>query len=207
MYLDIIGGDIGYCVEHEAKPPRESIDYTPFDPATMFTGTTMTGIQAIQNHGFPAFYRGLSDDDAFYATDNAIRFWIKESCGQGYDFMLLSNNCIRVKSGGESVWNWCMELLNYARNQDTGSNANVYLSTLAPKWSLVSGQLITTIGVSSTYGYSVTPIDASVIISGYTGGRSDTLTITTLTSLIGSEGSLYFTATVGNVSTVDLGWY
>lgn len=207
MYLDTLGGDIGYCVEHEAKPPRESTDYTPFDPATMFTGTTMTGIQSILNHGFPAFYGGLSDDDAFYATANAIRFWIKESCGQGYDFMLLSNNCIRVKSGGESVWNWCMELLNYARTQDVGSNATVHLSTLSPKWSLVNGQLVTTIGVSSTYGYSVTPNDSSVTISGYTGGRSDTLTITAPTSLIGSEVSLYFTATVGNVSTVDLGWY
>ncbi len=207
MYLDTVDGEIGYCVEHEAKPPRESIDYTPFDPATMFTGTTMTGIQAILNHGYPAFSGGLSDDDAFYATANAIRFWIKESCGQGYDFMLLSNNCIRVKSGGESVWNWCMELLNYARNQDTGGNAYVYLSTLAPKWSLVDGQLVTTISVSSTYGYSITPNDSSVTISGYTGGRSDTLTITAPTSLIGSEVSLYFTATVGNVSTVDLGWY
>ncbi len=207
MYLDTVDGEIGYCVEHEAKPPRESIDYTPFNPATMFTGTTMTGIQAILNHGYPAFSGGLSDDDAFYATANAIRFWIKESCGQGYDFMLLSNNCIRVKSGGESVWNWCMELLNYARNQDTGGNAYVYLSALAPKWSLVNGQLVTTISVSSTYGYSVTPNDSSVTISGYTGGRSDTLTITAPTSLIGSEVSLYFAATVGSVSTVDLGWY
>lgn len=207
MYFDTSSGNVGYCVEHEAKPPRESIDYTPFDPATMFTGTTMTGIQAILNHGFPAKNAGFSDDDAFYATANAIRFWIKESCGQGYDFMLLSNGCIRVKSGGEAVWNWCMELLNYARTQDVGSNATVHLSTLFPKWSLINGQLITTLNVTSTYGYSVTANQSSVTISGYTGGRSDTLTITAPASLIGSEVSLYFTATVGNVSSVDLGWY
>jgi len=207
MYFDTSSGNVGYCVEHEAKPPRESIDYTPFDPATMFTGTTMTGIQAILNHGFPAKNAGFSDDDAFYATANAIRFWIKESSGQGYDFMLLSNGCIRVKSGGEAVWNWCMELLNYARAQDVGSNATVHLSTLFPKWSLVGDQLITTLNVSSTYGYSVTANQSSVTISGYTGGRNDTLTITAPSSLIGSEVSLYFTATVGNVSSVDLGWY
>lgn len=207
MYFDMSNGNVGYCVEHEAKPPRESIDYTPFDPATMFTGTTMTGIQAILNHGFPAKNAGFSDDDAFYATANAIRFWIKESCGQGYDFMLLSNGCIRVKSGGEAVWNWCMELLNYARTQDVGSNATVHLSTLFPKWSLINGQLVTTLSVTSTYGYSVTPNQSSATISGYTGGRNDTLTITAPTSLIGSEVSLYFTATVGNVSSVDLGWY
>lgn len=207
MYFDTSSGNVGYCVEHEAKPPRESIDYTPFDPATMFTGTTMTGIQAILNHGFPAKNAGFSDDDAFYATANAIRFWIKESCGQGYDFMLLTNGCIRVKSGGEAVWNWCMELLNYARAQDVGSNATVHLSTLFPKWSLVGDQLVTALNVTSTYGYSVTANQSSVTISGYTGGRNDTLTITAPASLIGSEVSLYFTATVGNMSSVDLGWY
>ncbi len=207
MYFDTSSGNVGYCVEHEAKPPRESIDYTPFDPATMFTGTTMTGIQAILNHGFPAKNAGFSDDDAFYATANAIRFWIKESCGQGYDFMLLSNGCIRVKSDGEAVWNWCMELLNCARTQDVGSNATVHLSTLFPKWSLIDGQLVTTLNVTSTYGYSVTANQSSVTISGYTGGRNDALTITAPASLIGSEVSLYFTATVGNVSSVDLGWY
>lgn len=207
MYFDTSSGNVGYCVEHEAKPPRESIDYTPFDPATMFTGTTMTGIQAILNHSFPATNAGFSDDDAFYATANAIRFWIKESCGQGYDFMLLSNGCIRVKSGGEAVWNWCMELLNYARTQDVGSNATVHLSTLFPKWSLVGDQLVTTLNVTSTYGYSVTANQSSVTINGYTGGRNDNLTITAPASLIGSEVSLYFTATVGNVSSVDLGWY
>ncbi len=207
MYFDTSSGNVGYCVEHEAKPPRESIDYTPFDPATMFTGTTMTGIQAILNHGFPAKNAGFSDDDAFYATANAIRFWIKESCGQGYDFMLLSNGRIRIKSGGDTVWNWCMELLNYARAQDVGSNATVHLSTLFPKWSLVGDQLVTTLNVTSTYGYSVTANQSSVTINGYTGGRNDTLTITAPASLIGSEVSLYFTATVGNVSSVDLGWY
>ncbi len=207
LYFDMTSGNVGYCVEHEANPPRESLEYIPFDPATMFTGTTMTGIQAILNHGFPATNAGFSDDDAFYATANAIRLWIKESCGQGYDFMLLSNGRIRVKSGGETVWNWCMELLNYARAQDVGSNASVYLSTFVPKWSLVGDQLVTTLNVTSTYGYSVTPNQSSVTISGYTGGRSDTLTITAPSSLIGSEVSLYFTATVGNVSSVDLGWY
>ena len=47
MYSDTWTGNIGYCVEHEAKPPRESLDYVPYDPYTMFTSYTMTGIQAI----------------------------------------------------------------------------------------------------------------------------------------------------------------
>ena len=207
MYSDAWSGNIGYCIEHEAKPPRESLDYVPYDPYTMFTGYTMTGIQAILNHGYPASSNGFSADDAFYATANALRFWIKESCGQGYDFMYLPNGAVRVKSGGESVWNWCMELLQYARNQDTGGNASVYVSPSSPKWTLSNGQLVTNISVSSSYGYSVTPSNSNLTISGYTGGRSDNLTITAPASLIGTDVSLYFTASAGSVSTVDLGFY
>lgn len=44
-------------------------------------------------------------------------------------------------------------------------------------------------------------------ISGYTGGRSDNLTITAPASLSGTSVSLYLTATAGSVSTVDLGFY
>lgn len=207
MYSDAWTGNIGYCIEHEAKPPRESLDYVPYDPYTMFTGYTMTGIQAILNHGYPASNNGFSADDAFYATANALRFWIKESCGQGYDFMYLPHGSVRAKSGGVAVWNWCMELLNYARSQDTGGNASVYVSPSSPKWTLNNGQLTTTISVSSSYGYSVTPSNSNISISGYTGGRSDTLTVTAPASLIGTDVSLYFTATAGSVSTVDLGFY
>lgn len=207
MYSDAWSGNIGYCIEHEAKPPRESLDYVPYDPYTMFTGYTMTGIQAILNHGYPASSNGFSADDAFYATANALRFWIKESCGQGYDFMYLPNGAVRVKSGGEYVWNWCMELLQYARNQDTGGSASVYVSPSSPKWTLSNGQLVTNISVSSSYGYSVTPSNSNLAISGYTGGRNDNLTITAPASLIGTDVSLYFTASAGSVSTVDLGFY
>ena len=207
MYSDAWSGNIGYCIEHEAKPPRESLDYVPYDPYTMFTGYTMTGIQAILNHGYPANSNGFSADDAFYATANALRFWIKESCGQGYDFMYLPNGSVRVKGGSEYVWNWCMELLQYARNQDTGGNASVYVSPSTPKWTLSNGQLVTNISVSSSYGYSVTPSNSNINIAGYTGGRNDNLTITAPASLIGTDVGLYFTASVGSVSTVDLGFY
>lgn len=31
MYTDSADGDVGYCIEHEAKPPRPSVDYVPYD--------------------------------------------------------------------------------------------------------------------------------------------------------------------------------
>lgn len=207
MYTDSADGDVGYCIEHEAKPPRPSVDYVPYDISTLFNDYTLTGIQAILNRGYPADNNGFSDEAAFYATANALRFWIKESCGQGYDFMILENGLVRVKSGGEAVWNWCMELLQYARNQDVGGSASVYVSPSSPKWTLSNGHLVTTLSVSSSNGYSITPSDPEVTIFGYTGGRSDKLTITAPATLSGTDVSLYITATAGSVSTVDLGFY
>lgn len=207
MYTDSADGDVGYCIEHEAKPPRPSVDYVPYDISNLFNNYTLTGIQAILNRGYPADNHGFSDEAAFYATANALRFWIKESCGQGYDFMILSNGLVRVKSGGEAVWNWCMELLQYARNQDVGGSASVYVSPSSPKWTLSNGQLTTSLSVSSSNGYSITASDPEVTISGYTGGRSDNLTITAPATLSGTDVSLYITATAGSVSTVDLGFY
>lgn len=207
MYTDTADGDVGYCIEHEAKPPRPSVDYVPYDISNLFNNYTLTGIQAILNRGYPADNNGLSDEAAFYATANALRFWIKESCGQGYDFMILENGLVRVKSGGEAVWNWCLELLQYARNQDVGGSASVYVSPSSPKWTLSNGQLTTTLSVSSSNGYSITASDPNVTISGYIGGRSDRLTITAPATLSGTDVSLYITATAGSVSTVDLGFY
>ena len=207
MYTDTADGDVGYCIEHEAKPPRPSVDYVPYDISGLFNNYTLTGIQAILNRGYPADNNGFSDEAAFYATANALRFWIKESCGQGYDFMILSNGRVRAKSGGEAVWNWCLELLQYARNQDVGGSASVYVSPSSPKWTLSNGQLITTLSVSSSNGYSITASDPEVTISGFTGGKSDNLTITAPATLSGTDVSLYITATAGSVSTVDLGFY
>lgn len=207
MYTDTADGDVGYCIEHEAKPPRPSVDYVPYDISNLFNNYTLTGIQAILNRGYPADNNGFSDEAAFYATANALRFWIKESCGQGYDFMILSNGRVRAKSGGEAVWNWCLELLQYARNQDVGGSASVYVTPSSPKWTLSNEQLTTTLSVSSSNGYSITASDPNVTISGYTGGRSDRLTVTAPASLSGTSVSLYLTAIAGSVHTVDLGFY
>lgn len=203
MYTDQETGRVGYCLEHEASPPRPCLDYVPYDPATMFPYDTIAGIQAILNHGYPADRGGLSEEDAFYATANAVRFWIKESCGQGYDFMLLSRKLVRSKAGGEDVWGWCMKLLEYARTRNTGGNGFLYLSTAAPKWELVGNRIETTVNISSRYGYSVAPHDPSVTVSGYTGG----IIITAPASMVGTEVSLGVTAVPGSLKTVELGWY
>ncbi len=39
MYTDTADGDVGYCIEHEAKPPRPSVDYVPTTFQTCLTTT------------------------------------------------------------------------------------------------------------------------------------------------------------------------
>ena len=74
-------GNYAYCIEHMKDPPSNSTQYTDFNAASVFSSTTITGIQAILDHGYPVSTGGLSGAKAHYATANSIRFWIKESAG------------------------------------------------------------------------------------------------------------------------------
>ncbi len=72
-HMDNSTGNWAYCIEHEKDPPSSSTQYTEVDPATVFSGNTIKGIQAILDHGYPSSSGGLSTAEAHYATANAIR--------------------------------------------------------------------------------------------------------------------------------------
>ena len=76
-----------------------------------------------------------------------------------------------------------------------------------PTWQLVTGQLMTQLGVRSSDGYTIQPSHASVQISGYTGGAYDMLTITAPTSLMGTDVSLFIQGNAGAGQTASLYWY
>ncbi len=207
-------GNVAYCIEHEKDPPSSSgTTYNNFDPSEIFSGSTITGIQAILDHGYPASSGGLGSAQAHYATANAIRAWIRESAGQGYNFMLVSSGHIRVKSGYESVWNFFNELLGYARAGATtgggssGGEIIVSAQNLRLTWQLVGGQLQTNMTVQAPNGYTIQPSHSSVQISGYTGGTYDELTITAPTSLMGTDVTLFIQGKSGGGSGVTLYWY
>lgn len=204
-------GNVAYCIEHEKDPPSSGgTTYNDFDPSEIFGGSTITGIQAILDHGYPASSGGPSSAKAHYATANAIRAWIRESAGQGYNFMVVSSGHIRAKSGYEDVWNFFLELLGYARAGATtggsSSGGEIRVSSDNLTWQVVGGQLQTAMTVEAPNGYTIQPSNSAVRISGYTGGTYDSLTITAPMSLMGTDVTLFIQGNGGG-SNVTLYWY
>lgn len=204
-------GNYAYCIEHMKDPPSSSTKYTDFNASAVFSSTTITGIQAIIDHGYPVSTGGLSASKAHYATANAIRFWIKESTGIGYNFMNPDDpSKVRAKSDAADCWAFCMQLLSYARNGSIAggnSGGRVIVSPSNPTWQLLNGQLVTQLVVRSSDGYTIQPSHSSVKISGYTGRTYDELTITAPTFLMGTDVSLFIQGN-GNVErTASLYWY
>lgn len=190
-------GNIAYCVEHKKDPPSSGgTSYSDFDPSAIFSGSTITGIQAILDHGYPVSSGGLSSAEAHYATANALRAWIYESAGQGYNFMDVSRGYVRAKEGAEHVWNLFMRLLSYGRSgQTTGGGSGGEIIVSAPNfrltWQLVGGRLQTSLTVQAPNGYTIQPSHSDVTIQGYTGGTHDELIITAPVSLGGTDVSLF----------------
>ncbi len=146
-----------------------------------YSETTRLGFQAILEHGYPNSNGGFTDAQARYATANAIRFWVAEQgCSSVLDWMDLTrfSQFFRAKSGYEALFNWSMELLNYARN-GTVTRHGVVLSD--PVLTENSSYFIVTTTVSLencswgyTYDEGLLPPDTEVY--GYTGSHGDTLT-------------------------------
>lgn len=209
-HYDKTTGNVAYCLEHKKDSPSSSAAYTDFDPSALWGHNTVTGIQAIVDHGYPNSCGGLSEEQAHYATANAIRAWMKESADVGYNFMRVDEGHIRPLSGtaAQETWVFFLELLGYARAGATlggtsGGMVRVYPAN--PVWEVQGNQLVTRIEVSSSDGYTIRRSSAEVDIAGYTGGTEDTLTLTAPLSLLTQDVQLLFTANAG--AGVTLYWY
>ena len=88
-HYDKTTGNVAYCLEHRKDSPSSSVEYTDFDASALWGQNTVTGIQAIVDHDYPNSNGGLSEEQAHYATANAIRAWMKESADVGDEFMLV----------------------------------------------------------------------------------------------------------------------
>lgn len=209
-HYDKTTGNVAYCLEHKKDSPSSSAAYTDFDPSALWGHNTVTGMQAIVDHGYPNSNGGLSEEQAHYATANAIRAWMKESADVGYNFMRVDEGHIRPLSGtaAQETWVFFLELLGYARAGATlggtsGGMVRVYPAN--PVWEVQGNQLVTRIEVSSSDGYTIRRSSAEVDIAGYTGGTEDTLTLTAPLSLLTQDVQLLFTANAG--AGVTLYWY
>ena len=178
-------GEVAYCVEHKLGNPHGD-DYTATSPSNVFSQTTLKGLYSIFMYGYPCNTpSGFTADEARQATANAIRFWLSEQ-GEGstYNFTNRKTNPdkIRAKSGYEHVLEWADELLGYARAGSmpthgiSMSPANITLTDNGSKYTGTVKVSLNNLNAGYTLGDDALPLGASV--TGFTGTKTETLTVT-----------------------------
>ncbi len=186
-------GEVAYCLEHMIEGADGEL-YSKFNPEAVYSEETYNGLKAILMHSYPYRNAGLTDQQIRYATANAIRSWLKESAGIGYDFMLQSANRIRVKSSaGQGAYNFYLQLMDKAR---AGTSVFIpYAINTSPstvKLTEDNGILKGSVTISLNYlsgGYSIdsSKLPSGVSITGFTGGNGNVLTITAPLSMQGQD--------------------
>lgn len=187
--------EIVYCVEHAADNPHGDT-YTATSPSSVFSGSTLAGLNSILMYGYPNNTpSGFTADEARQATANAIRFWLSE-CGEDntYNFTNRKTNpgLVRAKAGYEHVLEWADELLAKARARQEMPHSIAFSPssvTLTQSGGNFTGQ--TSVKLTNiNSGYTLSGVPSGVTVSGYTGSRSETLTITAPVSLAGQSFSI-----------------
>lgn len=206
-----------YCLEHKKGNPRNNNTYSMFDPTATYPTETYAGLYSILTFGYPAGGNGgLTDDQARYATANAVRYWLAEQQAkhgmdfQQYNFSQLARNRARAKQGdatAQKMWEYCMDLVNKARNRATVdhkvnvSNQNMEMERQGDRF--VGQTTVTLVNCNGGYTYTA---PANVTVSGYTGKSGDTLTISAPLSMANQTISITFTGK-DNRNTANYGWY
>lgn len=191
-------GAVAYCIQPEKNSPYGS-GYTEGMGWSAYSETTRLGFQAILEHGYPNSTGGFTDDQARYATANAIRFWIAEQgCDYALDWMDLTrfSQFFRAKSGYEGLYDWCMELLYYAR-YGIVTQHSAYLS--APSISEDGDYFVvkTTVSLENCnwgYTYEQATFPEGTLVYGYSGSSGDELSIYVPKQYAGNEYYIYISA-------------
>lgn len=187
-------GEVAYCVDHEADSPSGNETYSAFNPQALYSSRTYYGLLSILKAGYPYKTGGLSAKQARYATANAIRSWLSESAGIGYNFMNLYRGYVRAKSGQEATYNFMVALVNKARNNIQPvfsiltNPSNVKLNVQGSK--LVGQTTVVFSNINGYYTIDNSKLLSGVSISGCTGRNGDVLTISAPTSYAGQSISL-----------------
>ena len=81
QHFNVDENKVVYCLEHKKGNPRNNNTYSMFDPTETYPTETYAGLYSILTFGYPAGGNGgLTDDQARYATANAVR-----TAGQAWD--------------------------------------------------------------------------------------------------------------------------
>ena len=185
-------GQVCYCIEHTDGNPHGAT-YTAAPPSSVFSTSTLQGLQTILMYGYPCNTPdGFTEDEARQATANAIRFWLSENGEPGsYSFTNRKThpNAIRAKTGYEHVLTWADELLQMARDHKTLSHSIEFTPsalTLTKSGTNFTGKTTVKLtNINSGYTLDTSALPSGVTVTGYTGTKSEQLTITAPASAAG----------------------
>lgn len=203
-------GQVAYCLQPSMDSPYNS-GYTEDSGWNYYDSTTMIGLQAILENGYPNFTGGFTDDQARYATANAIRFWVAErGCGGSLAWMDLTrySQFFRAVPGYEDLFNWCIALVGCARTQSVIEHS-AWMSSPTVTESGDYFEVTTTVYLENCdWGYT---IDESALppgssISGYTANSGDRLTVRIPSRYSSRDFTLKITA-YDNRTTASLVFY
>ena len=210
-------GEVCYCVQTDKTEPTNA-GYTSVPAESVYNvAAVRKGIQIILENGYPTTTGGFTEDEARYATANAIRFFLVD-CGESYVPAWMNLNMygqfFRARSGYEALWDWCLQLRALANAQGSvGGSAYHALSFSSGSVTLTeSGDyFVGTVSVSMTGCEGGYRMDSSSLpdgssVTGYTGNNGDTLNIMIPTSYPLQNYSLSITGS-GYQSTSGLQFY
>ena len=184
-------GEVAYCLQTSMDPPYNS-SYSTVDGSYYYNDYVLTGLLAIVQNGYPTTNAGFTDEQARYATANAIRFFLAENYADGvpqYLNLNVNGDWIRGKSGYEELYEWALYLVDLARwgaaNPGSSGSLSFSPSSLAltedSSGQYFTGSITVNKNISDPYGIAHS-LPSGTLITGYTGDRSETLTIKVPTS-------------------------
>ena len=184
-------GEVAYCLQTSMDQPYNS-SYSTVDGSYYYSDYVLTGLMAILQNGYPSTNAGFTDEQARYATANAIRFFLAENYADGvpqYLNLNVNGDWIRGKSGYEELYEWALYLVDLARwgaaNPGSSGGLSFSPSSLAltedSSGQYFTGSITVNKNISDPYGIAHS-LPSGTIITGYTGDRSETLTIKVPTS-------------------------
>ena len=179
-------GEVAYCLQTSKDSPYNS-GYHTVEGSDYYDQRTLTGLYAILENGYPVTTGGFTDEQARYATANAIRFWCAENYCEGmpqYLNLNVNGDWIRGKYGYEDLYDWCLGLVQKARNQAASSPSTGSISFSPTSLTLTEdtnrdyfvGSATVSKSISGSYGLSHNLPDGSSI-TGYSGNSGDRLSI------------------------------
>ena len=184
-------GEVAYCLQTSMDQPYNS-SYSTVDGSYYYSDYVLTGLMAILQNGYPSTNAGFTDEQARYATANAIRFFLAENYADGvpqYLNLNVNGDWIRGKSGYEELYEWALYLVDLARwgaaNPGSSGSLSFSPSSLAltedSSGQYFTGSITVNKNISDPYGIAHS-LPSGTLITGYTGDRSETLTIKVPTS-------------------------